>query len=319
MSLTLKSPSFKPLNYQWAFDAFQTQNKIHWLPEEVALADDVKDYKTKLTDAERSLLDNILCFFTQADIDIASGYNELFIPHFQNNEIRMMLNSFAAMEGIHIAAYSTLVDTLGMGDKTFSAFMEYKEMKDKHDYFSKFRSDKPWYVAQSLAAFSAFGEGLQLFASFAMLMNFQRFNKMKGLGQIVTWSIRDESLHVESMIKLFKTYVNENSRIIDLTLLEKDVRLICEEIIDHEDKFIDLAFNLGSIKGLTATDMKSYIRFIAGIRMSQLGYRHSLPTVNPLGWMDELLSLPEHANFFETRATEYSKSATTGDWDDAFD
>lgn len=318
MSLTIKSNSYKPFKYDWAIDAFNKQNKIHWLPEEVLLADDVKDYKQKLTKQEVSLIDNILCFFTQADIDIASGYNELFIPHFENNEIRMMLNSFAAMEGIHIAAYSTLVDTLGMGDKTFSAFMEYKEMKDKHDYFNKFRVDKPWYVAQSLAAFSAFGEGLQLFASFAMLMNFQRFNKMKGLGQIVTWSIRDESLHVESMIKLFKTYLSENERIINLTLLEKDIRIICNEVIEHEDKFIDLAFNLGDIIGLTKTDMKQYIRFIAGRRMNQLGYTHDLPVINPLEWMDELLSLPEHANFFETRATEYSKAATTGDWKDVF-
>ena len=318
MSLTIKQNSYRPISYQFALDACVLQNKIHWLPEEVPMADDVKDYKTKLTDSEKSLLDNILCFFTQADIDIAGGYNDLFIPHFQNNEVRMMLNSFAAMEGVHIMAYATLVDTLGMGDKTFSAFMEYKEMKDKHDYFDKFRVDKPWYVAQALAAFSAFGEGLQLFASFAMLMNFQRHNKMKGLGQIVTWSIRDESLHVESMIKLFKTYVSENSRLIDLTLLEKDVRLICSEVIDHEDKFIDLAFNLGDIKGLTKEDMKQYIRFIAGRRMNQLGYEHSLPNKNPLEWMDELLSLPEHANFFETRATEYSKAATKGDWNDVF-
>lgn len=318
MSLTLKQNSYKPHYYPWALEAFNIQNKIHWLPEEVPLAGDVQDYKNKLTLSERSLLDNILCFFTQADIDIAGGYNDLFIPHFQNNEIRMMLNSFAAMEGVHIAAYSTLVDTLGMGDKTFSAFAEYKEMKDKHDYFNKFRVDKPWYVAQSLAAFSAFGEGLQLFASFAMLMNFQRFNKMKGLGQIVTWSIRDESLHVESMIKLFKTYVSENNKIINLTLLEKDVRLICEEVISHEDKFIDLAFTLGDIKGLSSADMKQYIRFIAGRRMNQLGYTHDLPTANPLGWMDELLALPEHANFFETRSTEYSKAATKGDWKDVF-
>lgn len=318
MSLTTKQVAYKPIIYPFALEACELQNKIHWLPEEVPMADDVKDYKTKLTEQEISLLDNILCFFTQADIDIAGGYNDLFIPHFQNNEVRMMLNSFAAMEGIHIMAYSTLIDTLGMGDKTFSAFMEYKEMKDKHDYFNKFRTDKPWYVAQALAAFSAFGEGLQLFASFAMLMNFQRFNKMKGLGQIVTWSIRDESLHVESMIKLFKTYVEENSRIIDLTLLEKDVRVICSEVISHEDKFIDLAFNLGDIKGLTNADMKQYIRFIAGRRMNQLGYEHDLPNKNPLEWMDELLALPEHANFFETRATEYSKGATQGDWNDVF-
>lgn len=317
MSLTEQQLSFKPFEFQWCYQAYQEQQKVHWLPEEVPMADDVKDYN-KLSNEERSLLDNILCFFTQADIDVAGSYYDLFIPHFKNTEVRMMLGSFANMEAIHIDAYSTLVDTLGMGDKTFSAFMEYKEMKDKHDYLKQFRTDKPWLVAQSLAAISAFGEGLQLFASFAMLMNFQRFNKMKGMGQIVTWSLRDESLHVESMIKLFKVYLKEHENIINSELLEKDIRNICNEVIKHEDKFIDLAFMLGEVKGLAPEDMKQYIRFIAGVRLNQLGYQHNLPTVNPLDWMNNLLALPEHANFFEARATEYSKSATTGNWGDVF-
>lgn len=318
MSVTVQQNSYKPHHYPWAYEAWNQQQSIHWMPEEVAFADDVKDYKINLTPEEKGLVDNILCFFTQADIDIAGAYKEHFMPHFKNHEVSMMLASFANMETIHIDAYSKLIDTLGMGDKTFSAFMEYKEMKDKHDYFAKFRMDKPWYVAQALAAFSAFGEGLQLFASFAMLLNFQRHNKMKGMGQIVTWSVRDETLHVESMIKLFKTYVSENERLIDPVLLEKDIRIICDEVIQHEDKFIDLSFELGDIKGLTSTDMKLYIRYIAGRRLSQLGYEHNLPTRNPLDWMDAVLGLPEHANFFETRATEYSKSATKGDWDEVF-
>jgi ribonucleoside-diphosphate reductase beta chain len=317
MSLTEQQLSFKPFTYPWCFQAYQEQQKVHWLPEEVPMADDVKDYN-KLTNEEKALLDNILCFFTQADIDVAGSYYDLFIPHFKNTEVRMMLGSFANMEAIHIDAYSTLVETLGMGDKTFSAFMEYKEMKDKHDYLKQFRMDKPWLVAQSLAAISAFGEGLQLFASFAMLMNFQRFNKMKGMGQIVTWSLRDESLHVESMIRLFKVYLKEHENIINPELLEKDIRNICNDVISHEDKFIDLAFMLGGVKGLTSLDMKQYIRYIAGARLNQLGYQHDLPTVNPLDWMNNLLALPEHANFFEVRATEYSKASTTGNWGDVF-
>lgn len=220
---------------------------------------------------------------------------------------------------VHIDSYSKLIDTLGMGDKTFSAFVEYKEMKDKHDYFDKFSMNKPHKVAQALAAFSAFGEGLQLFASFAMLLNFQRFNKMKGMGQIVTWSIRDETLHVESMIKLFKEYIEEYSHFIDLKLLEKDIRIICDEVISHEDKFIDLSFEMGDIEGLTSGEMKQYIRYIAGRRLEQLGYTHDFPTKNPLSWIEEILGLNEHANFFETRSTEYTKASTQGSWEDAYD
>lgn len=316
MSLTTESTAYRPMTYDWAYDAVIKQNRMHWLPEQVPMGDDVKDYRSNLTESEKCLLDNILCFFTQADIDIASAYLDVYIPHFKNNEVRMMLTTFAAMEVIHIDAYSKLVDTLGMGDKTFSAFMEYKEMKDKHDYLQTFRNDKPWYVAQSLAGFSAFGEGLQLFASFAMLLNFTRFNKMKCMGQIVAWSVRDETLHVQSMIKLFHVYLKEHEGIIDLDLLEKDIRKVCQDMIAIEDKFIDLAFMLGSIKGLTKEDMKGYIRYIAGVRLTQLGYAHDLTVVNPLEWMNEILALPEHANFFETKPTEYSKGSTQGIWDE---
>lgn len=318
MSLTTESSSYRPMKYQWAYEACIKQNKMHWLPDSVPMGDDVKDYRSNLNIEERSLIDNILCFFTQADIDIAGAYLNYYIPHFKNNEVRMMLTTFAAMEVIHIDAYSKLVDTLGMGDKTFSAFMEYKEMRDKHDYFRNFRIDKPHYVAQSLAAFSAFGEGLQLFASFAMLMNFTRFNKMKNMGQIVAWSVRDETLHIQSMIKLFHVYIKEHEGIIQPELLERDIRKICQEMISLEERFIDLAFMLGNIKGLSKDEMKGYIRYIAGVRLTQLGYQHDLPKANPLTWMDEMLALPEHSNFFESKPTEYSKSATTGTWGDAF-
>lgn len=318
MSITTESNAYKPFKYLWAYEACIKQNKMHWLPDSIPMADDVKDYRSNLTPEERNLVDNILCFFTQADIDIAGAYHDYFIPHFQNNEVRMMLSTFAAMEVIHIDAYAKLVDTLGMGDKTFSAFMEYKEMKDKHDYFNTFRMDKPWYVAQALAGFSAFGEGLQLFASFAMLLNFTRFNKMKNMGQIVAWSVRDETLHVQSMIRLFHVYISEHEGIIDPVLLERDIRRVCNDMISIEDKFIDLAFMLGDIKGLSKEDMKCFIRYIAGVRLTQLGYQHSLPMSNPLKWMDEMLALPEHANFFESKPTEYSKGATKGSWDDVF-
>lgn len=319
MSLTAKSIAYKPFQYPWAYEACILQQKMHWLPAEVNLADDVKDYRSKLTEAEKTLMDNILCFFTQADIDVAGAYLDVYIPHFQNNEVRMMLSTFAAMEAVHIDAYASLVDTLGMGDKTFSAFMEYKEMKDKHEYLLQFKADKPWELAKSLAAFSAFGEGLQLFASFAMLLNFQRHNKMKGLGQIVTWSVRDESHHVASMIRLFHEYCREHEGIINPELLEKDIRLICKQMIEIEDAFINQAFAAGEVKGLTKEDMKQYIRYIAGIRLNQLGYKHDLPTTNPLQWMNELLALPEHTNFFENTPTEYSKGSSLGTWDDAFD
>ena len=153
-----------------------------------------------------------------------------------------------------------------MPETEYSVFLTVKEMKDKYDYMQEFNVDSKADIAKTLAVFGAFTEGLQLFASFAMLMNFPRFNKMKGMGQIVTWSVRDETLHCNSIIKLFRTFVQENPEIWT-EALQREIYVACSTIVDHEDAFIDLAFEIDGIEGMTATDVKRYIRFIADRRL----------------------------------------------------
>jgi ribonucleoside-diphosphate reductase beta chain len=230
-----------------------------------------------------------------------------------------MLAAFSNMETVHIAAYSHLLDTIGMPEAEYSAFLQYKEMKDKYDYMQNFNVESREDIALTLAVFGAFTEGLQLFASFAILMNFPRFNKMKGMGQIVSWSVRDETLHTQSTIKLFRAFIDEN-RDIWTPELQREIYKACETIVTHEDAFIDLAFEQGGIQGLTGEDVKTYIRWIADRRLSQLNLQpiYRIPS-NPLPWMDAILNGVEHANFFESRATEYSKASTLGTWEEAFE
>jgi ribonucleoside-diphosphate reductase beta chain len=173
-------------------------------------------------------------------------------------------------------------------------------------------------IAKTLAAFGAFTEGLQLFASFAILLNFPRFGKMKGMGQIVSWSVRDETLHCLSIIRLFRTFVQENPEIWTENL-RREITETCATIVTHEDAFIDLAFELGPVEGLDPRDVKKYIRFIADRRLTQLGL-DTLYQVerNPLPWLDEMLNAVEHTNFFENRSTEYSRASTAGTWEEAF-
>ena len=319
MSLLDASPVYKPFRYPWAYDAWLMQQRLHWLPEEVPLADDVKDWNRNLTDAERSLLSQIFRFFTQSDVEVNNCYMRHYSRVFQPTEVQMMLAAFSNMETVHIAAYSYLLDTIGMPEAEYSAFLHYKEMKDKYDYMQEFGCDTKAEIAKTLAVFGAFTEGLQLFASFAILLNFPRFNKMKGMGQIVTWSVRDESLHTQSVIKLFRTFIHENPEIWDEEF-QRELYVACETVLNHEDAFIDLAFEMGGIEGLEGREVKQYIRYIADRRLSQLGlqpvYRIEK---NPLPWMEEMLNGVEHANFFENRATEYSKAATQGSWEEAFE
>ena len=316
MSLLESNPVYKPFRYPWAYDAWLTQQRVHWLPEEVPLADDVKDWHNKLSDVERNLLTQIFRFFTQSDIEVNNCYMKRYARVFQPTEVQMMLSAFSNMETIHIAAYSHLLDTIGMPETEYQAFLHYKEMKDKFDYMQKFDVDTDENIARTLAVFGAFTEGLQLFASFAILMNFPRFNKMKGMGQIVSWSVRDESLHTESIIKLFHTFVSEN-RGIWTEDLQRSLHVICSEMVEHEDAFIDLAFEMGGVEGLKGKEVKQYIRYIADRRLSQLGLQPMYRTEkNPLPWMDEMINGMEHTNFFENRATEYSKAATQGTWEE---
>ncbi|MEC4593710.1 MULTISPECIES: ribonucleotide-diphosphate reductase subunit beta [Nitrospirillum] len=317
--LLTPNPVYKPFRYPWAYEAWLTQQRLHWMPEEVPLADDVKDWRQKLSDGERNLLTQIFRFFTQADVEVNNCYMKKYAAVFQPTEVQMMLSAFSNIETIHIAAYSHLLDTIGMPEVEYSAFLHYKEMKDKYDYMQEFTVDNPANIAKTLAVFGAFTEGLQLFASFAILMNFPRFNKMKGMGQIVTWSVRDETLHTQSAIRLFRTFVAENPDIWT-EAFQKDLYVACSTIVAHEDAFIDLAFEMGGVQGLTAEDVKQYIRWIADRRLVQLELQPIYRVEkNPLPWMDVMLNGVEHANFFENRATEYSKAATGGSWDEAFD
>lgn len=316
--LLTSNPVYKPFRYPWAYEAWLQQQRIHWLPEEVPLADDVKDWQKNLTQSERNLLTQIFRFFTQADVEVNNCYMKHYSQVFKPTEVLMMLSAFSNIETVHIAAYSHLLDTIGMPEIEYTAFLKYKEMKDKYDYMQGFSVANKTEIAKTLAAFGAFTEGLQLFASFAILMNFPRFNKMKGMGQIVSWSVRDETLHCLSVIRLFRTFVQENPEIWTEEL-RRDLYLICATIVDHEDAFIDLAFELGGVQGLDASLTKQYIRFIADRRLQQLGLEPLYKIEkNPLPWLDEMLNAVEHANFFENRATEYSKASTAGSWEEAF-
>ena len=262
MSTGLLTPShaYKPFRYPWAYDYWKKQQQVHWMPEEIPLGEDCKDWATKLDDSERNLLTQIFRFFTQSDIEVNDNYMERYARVFKPTEIKMMLSAFSNMETIHIAAYALLLETIGMPESEFGAFLDYQAMRDKHDYMGAF--------------------GIK--SNAGMIKLYPAFNKETGA---VTKSVADD--------------------IVDC----------CKTVVGMEDKFIDLAFEMGPVQGMTPDDIKAYIRYIADWRLKQL----ELPIVygvkeNPLPWLQVLLSGVEHANFFEARATEYSKAATTGQW-----
>ena len=273
MSIFKERNYYKPFSYPWAFESYDTQQKMHWLPSEISLHEDVNDWNNRMDKSEKNLVKQILTFFTQGDVDVAQAYMDVYIPLFKPLEIRMMLSAIATSEANHAHAYSLLNDTIGMDDGDYQAFQEIKAMNDKHEYLWKSKGGTAEeQMIRDMAVFSAFGEGLQLFASFVMLLNFTRFGKMKGMGQIVAWSIRDESHHVESMIKLFHCLLDEKPKVWNDNF-KKTLYDICRDMVSLEDKFIDLAFSLGPVQGLTPDEVKQYIRHIADRRLLQLGLK----------------------------------------------
>ncbi len=318
LTLTDSRSYFKPFQYAWAYDAWLKHEQSHWLHTEVPMNEDVKDWKHKLTGEEKYFLTNIFRFFTQGDIDVAGAYVTSYLPHFPQPEVRMMLLGFAAREALHIAAYSHLIETLGLPETTYNEFLEYTAMKEKHDYVQSMNTGDVGQMAQNIAVFSAFTEGMQLFSSFIMLLNFPRHGKMKGMGQIITWSIVDETQHTENMVKLFRTYIEENRGVWN-DELKSQLYTIATKMVDLEDKFIDLSFNMGSMEDLTADEVKNYIRYIADRRLISLGLKGIFGVKkNPLPWVEHMINAPTHTNFFENRATDYARGALTGKWEDVW-
>lgn len=326
VGLLTASGSYDVERYPWAYEMWKRQQQTHWMGEEVPLGNDIKDWASeRVTDEERALLTQIFRFFTQSDVEVGDNYLKRYIPVFQPLEVQMMMAAFSNMETVHIDAYALLLKTLGMPKAEFAAFRDYAEMQAKADYMHTFGTATCADVSRTLAMFGAFTEGMALFASFAMLLNFPRHNKMNGMGQIVSWSVRDESLHCEGIVKLFHAWNAETGTL--TKAVQDDILDVAKMTVALEEAFVDLAFGLGRIEGMSATKIKSYVRYIADWRLTQLrlspvfgyfektGDSYRALKAHPLPWLAPILNGVEHANFFEQRATEYSKAASRGSWD----
>jgi ribonucleoside-diphosphate reductase beta chain len=321
VSDNIMTPSrvYKPFRYQFGYDMWKTQNGLFWLPEEVPMGDDVRDWNQKLSDAERSLMINVFPLFVQSDVLVADAWIHQYAKIFRPHEIQMGIAAVSNIEMVHTAAYAHLLDSLQLPEDTYGLFMEYKEMSDKYDYTAGFRMDTLTGIAVAMVVFGCLTEGLQLFASFALLMNNPRQNKLKGMGQIVSWSVRDESLHCSFVAQLYRVFMIEFGHLIDHARLEAAIDFAAHQIVKNEHKFSELAFRGGDVPGLTLPQHIDYIDSIADMRLTMFGFKPKFgEKENPYDWLDGLLGGVELASLFDQRGTSYTRNATTGDWDNAW-
>lgn len=315
MSLTTPREVYKPFEYNRAFEYWEKQQNAHWLPTEVAMSKDINDWKHKLTESERLVVGQILKSFTQTEISVNDYWSTKISRWFPKPEIAMMASAFGSMESIHTVGYSYLNDSLGLDD--YSAFLQDQTAVAKLNTLKTVKTKNKKDIARSLAIFSGFTEGVNLFSSFAILMNFARFNMLEGVETIVSWSVRDESLHSEAGCWLFRTFIQENPDIWD-DELKKDIYEAARISIKLEDDFIDNAFSLGQIRGLDPADLKNFIRMRANAKLQDLGLKSNWRNVDQeslkkMSWFDELSGGQKWTDFFSSRVTDYSKCNFTAD------
>ena len=324
MSLLEERVVYKPFEYPKAYDYWLKQQQAHWLHTEVPMAQDVSDWKSNLKNHEKNVVGGILKGFAQTETIVNDYWSTLVTKWFRKPEVIMMGTTLGSSETIHAEAYSLLNEQLGLDN--FAEFMEDESTMAKIEALMEVRDshEKPdWHKrAVSLAIFSAFTEGVNLFSSFAVLLSFKMRNLLKGVGQIVEWSVRDESLHSEAGCWLFRTLMEEHPEFKTDKLI-KDIQDAATNALKLEFDFIDKVFEMGDLENLSKDELKNFIKHRVNTKMSDLGLGPIIPAdqidkgaLKTMKWFDAVIAGKQHTDFFASRVTNYSKGHI--DWSTAF-
>jgi ribonucleoside-diphosphate reductase beta chain len=319
MTLLTRRKAYKPFLYPKAFEYWLKQQQAHWLATEVPLASDLQDWKFNLSEAEKSVIGGILKGFTQTEVLVNDYWSGKVAKWFPHPEIAMAATTMAASETIHVHAYSLLDESLGFDD--YEAYLAEPTIQAKMEKLMSLPGSNIQDKALSLAVFSAFTEGVSLFSSFAVLQSFSRFNKLKGVAQIVSWSVRDESLHSEFGCWLFRTLISEYPDIWT-DEFKKTVYQAARDVVALEDDFIDKVFEKGEVEGLSSKDLKNFIRNRANTKLGELGLKKNWKNIDEealkrMEWFEVISSGASSQDFFSQKPSAYSKGVI--DFDSMFD
>jgi ribonucleoside-diphosphate reductase beta chain len=312
--------AYKPFEYpDYYNEGWLKQAQAFWLHTEIPMQGDIKDWKEKLTDEEKNLVGNILLGFAQTECAVSDYWTQKVVSWFPKHEIQQMAMMFGSQETIHAVAYSYLNETLGL--ENFEAFLHEEATANRFDNLVGYNGNDPRGIARSLAVFSAFAEGVSLYSAFAVLYSFQLRNMLKGIGQQMKWSVRDESLHSKMGCKLYRDMCAENNQLKDLC--KKDIIKAAETMVDLEYKYIDKMFEMGDIEGIKSNDLKHFIKKRTNEKLVELGYTdldsyftYDKAAANNLDWFYHLTGGLTHTDFFAVRPTDYSKANEGEDFED---
>lgn len=308
MSLVDQRVYYRPFEYPEAYEFYRNQQLVHWTKDEIKIGEDLQNWNNDLTETERKVIGGILKGFTQMEVLVGDYWRN--VPKwFPKPEIGLMCSTFSYFETIHQDSYALINETLGLDD--FTEFLYDEDTKKKIDYFIEIPDQSSLQEkAKSLAIFSAFAEGCMLFSSFAVLLSFQRENLMKGVGQIVSFSIRDENTHSTGGCWIFNVLCDENKELRET--VKDDIVKAAIEVYNLEKKFIDNLFQDDSIRTLNPFDLKQFIKHRINMKLSEIGYESIFEvdkeSLNRMSWFDSLSGGREFGDFFASRVSEYSKN-----------
>ncbi|MBF5002912.1 ribonucleotide-diphosphate reductase subunit beta [Diaphorobacter caeni] len=317
-----------PFKYKWAWEKYLATCANHWMPQEVNMTRDIALWKDPngLTEDERRIVKRNLGFFVTADSLAANNIVLGTYRHITAPECRQFLLRQAFEEAIHTHAYQYIVESLGLDEsEIFNAYNEVKSIRDKDEFLipfieaimdPEFHTGTPetdQTLLKSLIVFACLMEGLFFYVGFTQILALGRQNKMTGAAEQYQYILRDESMHCNFGIDLINQLKLENPHLWTPEFKE-EIKGLFQKAVELEYAYAEDTMPRG-VLGLNASMFKSYLRYIANRRATQIGLEALFPNEeNPFPWMSEMIDLKKERNFFETRVIEYQSGGALS-WD----
>lgn len=311
-----------PLKYKWAWEHYLNGCANHWMPTEVPMAKDIELWKSNnLSEAERLVIMRNLGFFSTAESLVANNITLAIFKFVTNPEARQYLLRQAFEEAIHTHTFHYIVESLNLDEgEIFNMYNEVNSISAKDQFEMRLTEDilredfntdtfegKQKFL-ENLIGFYIIMEGIFFYSGFAMILSFNRQNKMTGIGEQFQYILRDETVHLNFGIDLINGIKEENPEIWTPEF-QAHITSQIMHAVELETQYAADCLPTG-ILGLNAPMFKEYARHIGDRRLERIGLKAQYGAKNPFPWMSEAIDLGKEKNFFETRVTEYQSSST---------
>lgn len=306
-----------PIRYKWAWEHYLNGCANNWFPHEIPMSDDVMQWKSDiLSDDERLLLMRNFGFFSTGETLVANNLALAIYKYVTNAECRLYILRQAFEEAIHAQAFLYICESLSLDEgEVFNMYREVPVIADKDAFqikliadlldphFSSATEEGTRRLLENLIGFYVILEGIFFYGGFAMVLAFQRVNKMRGVCQMYEFILRDETIHLNFGIDLINGIIEENPGLWTPNFKEHIVALV-KEAVDLESRYTEESLPRG-IFGLNPSVFRRYIEYLADRRLERIGLKKVYHSENLLAWMSEAIDLYKEKNFFENIVSEY--------------